>query len=69
MKRFSRFLIEIGIAMQKDLPDIEKFKDFVFTLEKDLPTIYKKLQTAQRDINTASKITQHAKEAIPKQKH
>lgn len=59
---------QIGIAMQKDLPDIEKFKDFVFTLEKDLPTIYKKLQTAQQDINIASKIVQNAKEAIPEAK-
>lgn len=56
----------IGITMQQDLPDIEKFKDFVFTLEKDLPSIYKTLQTAQQDVEIASQIIQQTKDKIPK---
>ncbi len=61
-------LNHLGIAMKQDLPDIEKFKDYIFTLERDLPTIYKKLQSAKQDANNASQIITHAKESIPKTK-
>ncbi|HWI48365.1 MAG TPA: YhgE/Pip domain-containing protein, partial [Rummeliibacillus sp.] len=49
---FNRF----GIAMKQDLPDIEKFKEYVFTLETNLPLIYNKLKSAQQDVNNASQI-------------
>lgn len=55
----------IGVELQRDIPDIEKFKDFVFTLEKDLPTIYDKLKIAQQDVVKASEILQYAKEKAP----
>ena len=58
----------IGIEMKKDLPDIEKFRNVVFTLENDLPTIYKKIETAQRNVNDASQIINFAKKEIPKSK-
>lgn len=58
----------IGITMQQDLPDIEKFEDFVFTLEKDLPTIYNKLKTAYHDVDEASQIIQYAKQSVPQAK-
>ncbi len=58
----------IGIEMKRDLPDIEKFRDVVFALENDLPTIYKKLETAQQNINDASQIIYFAKKEIPKTK-
>ncbi|MFJ8261744.1 YhgE/Pip family protein [Rummeliibacillus sp. NPDC094406] len=56
----------IGIAMKQDLPDIEKLKSFVFTLEKDLPSIYSKIKSAQQDVNKASQIVNYAKKEIPK---
>ncbi|MGG0657088.1 YhgE/Pip family protein [Rummeliibacillus pycnus] len=56
----------LGIAMKQDLPDIEKFKEYVFTLETNLPLIYSKLKSAQQDVNNASQIINHAKEEIPK---
>ncbi|MGE7624821.1 YhgE/Pip family protein [Viridibacillus sp. NPDC096237] len=58
----------IGIEMQNNLPDIERFKDFVFTLEKDLPGIHTELKKAQKDANSASTMIGDAKNEIPKAK-
>ncbi|ETT85644.1 YhgE/Pip domain-containing protein [Viridibacillus sp. FSL R5-0477] len=58
----------IGIEMQNNLPDIEKFKNYVFTLEKDLPGIHTELKKAQKDANSASTMIGDAQNEFPQVK-
>src|SRR5699024_3898732 len=35
---------QIGIELQSNVPDIEKFEDYVFTIEEKLPKVHKVLK-------------------------
>lgn len=56
----------LGIEIEKDLPDIENFENYVFKMEQDLPTIHKLLTGAQKDASSAQKIITQAKFMMPR---
>lgn len=55
----------IGLELEADLPDIEQFEDYVFTLEKKLPEIHDTLEGTLSDAEEASGIVSNAQEEIP----
>ena len=55
----------IGLELEADLPDIEQFEDYVFTLEKKLPEIHDTLEGTLSDAKEASGIVSNAQEEIP----
>lgn len=56
---------KIGIELEKDIPDIERFQEYVFTLEENLPEIYDLLTDSMDDANRASNIIADAQKLIP----
>src|SRR5699024_7073676 len=56
----------IGLELEADLPDIEQFEDYIFTIEKKLPEIHKTLKGTLSDANEASGIVSKAQKEIPK---
>lgn len=56
---------DIGLELEKDLPDIKQFEEYVFTLEKKLPGIKETLDDSQKDANKAEDVLGKAKKAIP----
>lgn len=59
---------KLGIELQKDLPDIERFQDYIFTMEDKLPEIKKTLDSTYGDANKAQGIIDNAQKMIPKAK-
>lgn len=59
---------EIGIELESELPDIEKFEDYVFTLEEHLPEIGTTLEGSLTDANSAQKLLSEAENALPEAK-
>lgn len=58
----------IGLELEADLPDIEQFEDYIFTIEKKLPEIHKTLKGTLSDANEAGGIVSKAQKEIPKAK-
>lgn len=56
---------EIGIELQKDLPDIKRFEQYVFTLEEDLPEINKLINDSLKDASSAEDMIDKAQGMIP----
>ncbi|MEN1968593.1 YhgE/Pip domain-containing protein [Lentibacillus sp. N15] len=56
---------QIGVELQKDLPDIKRFEDYVFTMEKKLPEIHKVLNESLSDANDAQDIIHKAQGLMP----
>ncbi|UTE75668.1 YhgE/Pip domain-containing protein [Rossellomorea sp. KS-H15a] len=56
---------ELGIEIQKDLPDIKRFEDYVFTVDRKLPGIGAALNESLSDAESAKKIIQKAQDEIP----
>ncbi|RST57314.1 YhgE/Pip domain-containing protein [Siminovitchia terrae] len=56
---------EIGIELQKDLPDIKQFEQYVFTLEEDLPEINKLINNSLQDASSAEEMIDKAQGMIP----
>ncbi|MBD8003696.1 YhgE/Pip domain-containing protein [Bacillus norwichensis] len=56
---------EIGIELQKDLPDIKQFEQYVFTLEEDLPEINKLINDSLKDASSAGEMINKAQGMIP----
>ncbi|MDY0395904.1 hypothetical protein RWE15_17830 [Virgibacillus halophilus] len=56
---------KLGIELQEKLPDIEKFEDYIFTVEKKLPDIKKTLDSTYSDAKDADKIIAKAQGMIP----
>ncbi len=56
---------EIGVELQRDLPDIERFEQYVFTLEKDLPDINKLINDSLQDASSAEEMIHKAQGKIP----
>ncbi|RST76539.1 YhgE/Pip domain-containing protein [Siminovitchia acidinfaciens] len=56
---------EIGIELQKELPDIKRFEQYVFTLEKELPAINKLIDDSLQDASTAEDMIYKAQRMIP----
>lgn len=59
---------EIGIEIEADLPDIERFENYVFEIEERLPEIHKTLETSLSDATSAQGIIKNAQKQIPKAK-
>jgi len=59
---------ELGIELQKDLPDIKKFESYLFTIESNLPEIYQLLNDTTNDANRASQLIIKAKTILPQVK-
>ncbi|PAV28875.1 phage infection protein [Virgibacillus profundi] len=59
---------EIGIEMEKDLPDIKRFENYVFKMEKNLPEINKLLSKTLTDAESAQEIINKAQGLIPEAK-
>ncbi|MFJ7934503.1 YhgE/Pip family protein [Sporosarcina sp. NPDC096371] len=56
---------EIGIEIENDLPDIQKFEQYIFDLEENLPNINKLLNESLTDTKSAQKIIQKAQNLLP----
>ena len=57
---------DLGIAIESDLPDIQNFENYVFKMEKELPTIHKLLTGVQKDASSAQKIISQANSMVPR---
>ncbi|MBS4175263.1 YhgE/Pip domain-containing protein [Bacillus sp. FJAT-49736] len=55
----------LGIEIQKNLPDIERFQQYLFLLEEKLPVIKTSLNESSGDINSALAIVKSAQQLIP----
>src|SRR5699024_9387028 len=56
---------EIGEEIEKDLPDIEQFENYIFTLEENLPEIHDTLNETLTDANSAEEIINKAQALMP----
>ncbi len=56
---------EIGVELQKDLPDIKQFEQYVFTLEEDLPEINQLINDSLKDASSAEEMMNKAQGMIP----
>lgn len=59
---------DLGIEVEENLPDIKKFEDYLFTLEKSLPEIQDKLNQTETDANHTEDLIDQAQNLIPKAK-
>lgn len=59
---------EFGVAIEEDLPDIERFKRYLFTVEKELPDIYDQLTTTQTDADTIKEMLENVESRLPEVK-
>ncbi|WP_153731669.1 YhgE/Pip domain-containing protein [Sporosarcina obsidiansis] len=56
---------ELGIEIEKDLPDIRKFEEYVFDIQKQLPSIHQTLEGIVADANSAQKLINKAQKLMP----
>ncbi|MBW8351075.1 YhgE/Pip domain-containing protein [Bacillus sp. IITD106] len=56
---------EIGIELSQNLPDIERFEKYIFTLEENLPEINRVLNESLTDATSAGNILNKAEGKIP----
>lgn len=56
---------ELGIELNKDLPDIVKFENYIFTLEKNLPSIHQLLSDSRNDIDKIGGLINKAQHLTP----
>ncbi|MFS0646317.1 YhgE/Pip family protein [Siminovitchia sp. 179-K 8D1 HS] len=59
---------EIGVELQKDLPDIERFEQYVFKLEEDLPEIHRLMNESLQDAESAQEMIHKAQSLLPEAK-
>ncbi|PID23156.1 phage infection protein [Sporosarcina sp. P3] len=59
---------ELGIEIEKDLPDIKKFEQYIFDIQKQLPTIHQTLEGIVTDANSAKRIIDKAQQLLPEAK-
>ncbi|MFC0300628.1 YhgE/Pip family protein [Virgibacillus soli] len=59
---------QIGIELEKDLPDIQNFEKYVFTLEDKLPDIHHMLEDTSKDASSAMNLIAKAEKAVPEVK-
>lgn len=56
---------KIGVEIEKDLPDIERFEKYIFTIEKELPEIHDLLDGTLSDADKAGGIISKAQKMVP----
>src|SRR5699024_3574637 len=59
---------QIGLELEEDKPDLEKFEDYIFTLEDELPGIHDTLTSTNSDAKEAKGIVRKAMDKIPEAK-
>lgn len=55
----------VGIELENDLPDMERFKNYIFEMEEKLPEIHDVLTSSLTDANHATDIIHNAQALIP----
>ncbi|WP_339227446.1 YhgE/Pip domain-containing protein [Oceanobacillus sp. FSL K6-2867] len=55
----------IGIELESDLPDMERFKNYVFEMEERLPEIHEVLTSSLKDADHATEIIHNAQDLMP----
>lgn len=58
-------LNSLGLELEKDLPDVKKFENYIFEAEKGLPEIYKLLNRGLADATDAQSIIHQAQSKLP----
>lgn len=56
----------LGVELQKDLPDIKRFENYIFKIEKDLPSIHETLNSSLNDATQAEDLLKQAQGEVPK---
>lgn len=56
---------QIGLELEKDYPDIQQFKQYIFELEESLPEIHEVLTSTESDATDADGLIAKALEKIP----
>src|SRR5699024_3637126 len=56
---------EIGVELNKNLPDIKKFEDYVFKMEEKLPEIHELVSGGLQDTKDAQSIINKAQNMLP----
>ncbi len=56
---------ELGVELENELPAIRKIESIVFRIEKRFPELNQAMETAIKDIGTASTLVTQAKETLP----
>ncbi|MCW1929137.1 YhgE/Pip domain-containing protein [Bhargavaea beijingensis] len=59
---------KLGIELQTDLPDIEKFEQYVFSMEEKLPGVQKLLESVLNDADQAQALLSQAEQKMPEAK-
>lgn len=58
----------LGIEIEKDLPDIRNFENYVLEVQKSLPHIHELLTSAQNDVTSSQTIIKKAQSFMPQVK-
>ncbi|USK50492.1 YhgE/Pip domain-containing protein [Bacillus sp. CMF12] len=56
---------ELGMEIEKDLPDIKRFEEYVFQMEEKLPEIHSLLSSSLSDAENAKKMIDKAQALVP----
>ena len=56
---------ELGLEIERDLPDIKRFEEYVFQIEEKLPDIHSLLSSSLSDAENAKKMIDKAQALIP----
>ncbi|WP_202412405.1 YhgE/Pip domain-containing protein [Halobacillus litoralis] len=57
---------DLGLELEKDLPDIKRFEEYVFKLEENLPEIYDLISGAYDDSENAASIINDVQGLLPR---
>ncbi|MDY7044794.1 YhgE/Pip domain-containing protein [Virgibacillus salarius] len=57
---------DLGVELEKDLPDIKRFEQYIFNMEEKLPEIHDLLNDSMTDANSAQAIINKAQGLLPK---
>ncbi|MCG3087909.1 YhgE/Pip family protein [Sporosarcina cyprini] len=56
---------QLGVEIQKDLPDIERFEQYIFDVEQKLPEIHETLVGTRNDAKSARQLIRQAQNKMP----
>ncbi|MBX9976068.1 YhgE/Pip domain-containing protein [Cytobacillus firmus] len=56
---------DLGLEIEKDLPDIKRFEEYVFQMEEKLPEIHSLLSSSLSDAENAKKMIDKAQALVP----
>lgn len=56
---------DIGLELEGEIPNIEQFEDYLFTIEDSLPDIHESLESTLADATDAQEVVQKAQDKLP----